>query len=390
MLDLFVPPLEPIAPPEPFESVDPEGLPEPAAAALVPIEAGVQPGDLPGPVLGADTVVDLALDTLPASLPANDLVPTEAAIETEAETINLPDPALETEGADSTVTPVAPVETVPTLAAIDTLFFYGQSGFEPPVLYQVNLATGTAVTAAEPAPLFPTGLNGLFASEPVGLEPAEADELLPPRVFTLIEGTDTQNFLIGTVANNALFGFGGNDLILANGGHNLLFGGEGNDTLLGGTGDDGLFGGEGDDVLEGGAGNDLLVGGTGDDILYGGAGANTLIGGAGADIFRLGTPGAYPGPLVGATIPEPDTIVDFNPGEGDRLDFSLIAAQPWFVGHDLLPFLSFEQVGADTHVQVTTPLGQVTTEAILLNVAADAIAPDSLMVTAPVGLPLLK
>ncbi|PZO44834.1 MAG: hypothetical protein DCF17_02820, partial [Shackletoniella antarctica] len=111
---------------------------------------------------------------------------------------------------------------------------------------------------------------------------------------------------------------------------------------------------------------------------------------------RLGTPGAYGGVLVGATGPDagpdagPDIVVDFRLAEGDRLDFSLITVQPAFAGVELLPFLSFGQVGANTEVQVTTPLGQTTTEAILLDVEADTITPSSLSFTTPAGLPLLK
>jgi len=219
-----------------------------------------------------------------------------------------------------------------------------------------------------------------------------AEILTNPPVFTLVQGTAGKNFLIGTAADNAVFGFGGDDLILVGAGNNLAFGGAGNDTVIGGPGDDILFGGAGNDVLEGGAGDDHLFGGTGDDILYGGAGANVLVGGAGADIFRLGTPGAYGGALVGATGPDagPDIVVDFSLAGGDRLDFSLITVQPAFAGVELLPFLSFVQVGANTEVQVTTPLGQTTTEAILLDVEADTITPSSLSFTTPAGLPLLK
>jgi hypothetical protein len=86
----------------------------------------------------------------------------------------------------------------------------------------------------------------------------------------------------------------------------------------------------------------------------------------------------------------PDIVVDFRLAEGDRLDFSLITVQPAFAGVELLPFLSFVQVGANTEVQVTTPLGQTTTEAILLDVEADTITPSSLSFTTPAGLPLLK
>lgn len=337
----------------------------------------------------------------------------------------------------------------PSLTTVETLFFYGRDGNGAPALYQVNVSEGTLAIASEPSDLFPTALSGLFAAAPTtapwlaapgaplppaftspqadALEPEllgpellgtdaqffEADLLkidalavLPaaaptnPPVFTLVQGTDGKNFLIGTAADNAVFGFGGDDLILVGAGNNLAFGGAGNDTVIGGPGDDMLFGGAGNDVLEGGAGNDHLFGGAGDDILYGGAGANLLVGGAGADIFRLGTPGAYGGALVGATGPDagpdagpdtgPDIVVDFSLAEGDRLDFSLIAAQPAFAGVELLPFLSFVQVGANTEVQVTTPLGQTTTEAILLDVEADTITPSSLSFTTPTGLPLLK
>jgi hypothetical protein len=340
--------------------------------------------------------------------------------------------------------------TPASLTTVDTFFFYGYSDNGDPALYQVNVSTGSLEIVSEPPELFPTALDSLLAAEPTiapwlepnvaptqdnvptpespepespepeslepevletealptpppvlgseGAAPLEtADLTMPPAtadpsVFTLVQGTDGKNFLIGSVADNALFGFGGDDLILTDRGNNLAFGGEGNDTIIGGPGDDILFGGLGNDALEGGAGNDHLFGGDGDDILYGGAGANVLVGGAGADIFRLGTPGAYGGALVGATELDvlPDTIVDFSMAEGDLLDFSLVAAQPAFVGVELLPFLSFVQVGANTEVQVTTPLGQTTTEAILLNVEADTITPSSLSFTTPAGLPLLK
>lgn len=270
---------------------------------------------------------------------------------------------------------------------------------EPETLESHALEPEALPTALEPETLepkvLPTDSLGMESTE---VESPAADQLtMPPAaaeamVFTLVQGTDAKNFLIGSAADNALFGFGGDDLILTAGGNNLAFGGAGNDTIIGGPGDDILFGGAGNDVIEGGAGNDHLFGGDGDDILYGGAGANVLVGAAGADIFRLGTPGAYGGALVGATELDvlPDTIVDFSIAEGDRLDFSLIAAQPAFAGVELLPFLSFVQVEANTEVQVTTPLGQTTTEAILLDVEADTITPSSLSFTTPAGLPLLK
>jgi Ca2+-binding RTX toxin-like protein len=203
-----------------------------------------------------------------------------------------------------------------------------------------------------------------------------------------VEGSNGKNFLIGTTADDAVFGLNGDDLILTGVGHNLAFGGLGNDTLVGGAGDDGLFGGEGNDTMEGGIGDDLLMGGPGNDVLDGGGGTNVLVGGTGADTFRPNTPGAYN--IVTTATPQPDTLVDFNAAQGDLLDFSLIAAQSLFAGRDLLTLLDFVQVGVDTHVQVSTPLGQVSTEAILLGVQADTITPANLTFTPPVGLPILK
>uniref|UniRef100_UPI003A8EEBBE tandem-95 repeat protein n=1 Tax=Ferrimonas sp. TaxID=2080861 RepID=UPI003A8EEBBE len=75
-------------------------------------------------------------------------------------------------------------------------------------------------------------------------------------------------------------------------------------TIIGDRLDDTLIGESGDDLLIGGEGNDLLIGGEGDDIF---------IGGSGADTFKW-----LPGDADGST----DTIIDFNPSEGDVLDIS--------------------------------------------------------------------
>ena len=55
--------------------------------------------------------------------------------------------------------------------------------------------------------------------------------------------------------------------------------------------------------IQGGVDNDLLVGGRGNDELYAGDGDDVLIGGPGADYFDCGD--------------GQDTVVDFNPAQGD-------------------------------------------------------------------------
>lgn len=316
----------------------------------------------------------------------------------------------------ATDAPATPLTT--SLASLDTLYFYTQSGIEPPSLVQVNLLDGTLAFVAEPAQLFPTALSGLLAAVhtdapwlgdlglptdpeaalPEAPAPVAEPPLADPETFTLVVGSDRKNFLIGPAANAALFGLGQDDLILVGEGNALAFGGLGNDNLFGGAGDDSLFGNLGNDLLEGGEGDDTLFGGEGDDILYGGAGHNALIGGAGADVFRLGKPEAAETPLVGEAIapletdPEPNgptIIVDFSLTEGDILDLSLIATQPAFTSSGLLPF-SVVQTGAHTHLQVTNTLGQTTTEAILLNVEADTLTPAAFRLTPPDGLPISK
>lgn len=358
MSDLFVPPPKTLTPPElpPADDLTPI---DPA-----PLEAEAMPLANPAPI-GVDEGDSASAGNTTGSVPEASALSTRDALVLEDQALSLP--------------------------AMDTVFFYGRSAADSLTLYEVNLEEGGLTAASAPKTLFSTAIDGLFTAQPGGLGgPGEATDPLVAPAFALSEGTSGKNFLIGTVDDEALLAYGGGDLILTGQGRNLAFGGAGNDTLVGGIGDNGLFGGAGNDAIEGDGGDDLLVGGSGDDILYGGAGANTLMGGTGADIFRLNSPGAY-GLLVGSTsTAETDTILDFNAAEGDLLDLSLIAGQPLFDRIDLLPFLSFVQVGADTHVQVTTPLGQTSTEAILVGIDADSMTPANLTFTPPSGVPLLK
>ena len=106
-----------------------------------------------------------------------------------------------------------------------------------------------------------------------------------------------------------------------------------------------LSGGAGNDQLLTGAGSQVIDGGAGDDRLSGGAGADTLTGGVGADMFRY---------EAGFGV---DTITDFNPAAGDRIEVRGYGA-----------WTSMVQQGAN--VVVTFAAGE---QLILANISLGAI-----------------
>ena len=121
---------------------------------------------------------------------------------------------------------------------------------------------------------------------------------------SVIDGTISDNYLIGTLTNDVINGLAGDDILIGKKGldaidggdgndfirggkdNDVLFGKEGNDNLFGGKDDDFLNGGEGDDFLQGGKGSDVLIGGHGRDNINGGKDDDILSGGAGDDIVR--------------------------------------------------------------------------------------------------------
>ncbi|MEE1912253.1 retention module-containing protein [Aeromonas caviae] len=78
-----------------------------------------------------------------------------------------------------------------------------------------------------------------------------------------------------------------------------------------------LLGSDQGDWLFGSSGNDRLLGGMGDDVLRGGQGNDILTGGAGSDLFVWGS-----GDEGTTASPAIDTITDFRPQEGDKIDLA--------------------------------------------------------------------
>lgn len=147
-----------------------------------------------------------------------------------------------------------------------------------------------------------------------------------------INGTESNNFLIGTVDAETINGYEGNDRLRGGNGNDTIDGGDGRDILLEasqgdflltndlltnnirgtdsfsnievvilhGHEDDNLidgsaantlkgmfYGHDGNDTLIGGNANDVLKGGEGNDFIYGKGGANVVFGNNGADTFAL-------------------------------------------------------------------------------------------------------
>jgi Ca2+-binding RTX toxin-like protein len=135
--------------------------------------------------------------------------------------------------------------------------------------------------------------------------------------------------LTGTAAINGT-GTSGNNTLNGNSGANVLSGLAGNDTINGGDGADTLLGGDGADRLSGDAGADTINGGAGNDQLTGGAGADTFV--FGNESVRLSGSSA-------AAI-ETDNLLDFNAGEGDRIDLSAIDANSTLAGDQAFTFVT--------------------------------------------------
>lgn len=128
-----------------------------------------------------------------------------------------------------------------------------------------------------------------------------------------VRGGQGGDVVTGGGGDDDLYGDDGDDFVNGNDGGDVIRGGLGDDTLRGGQGVDLINGNEGDDQLFGDLGNDEIRGGFGNDRLTGNGGDDAIAGDLGADVFVLSK--------------DQDLILDFNAGEGDKIE--VLASTPF-------------------------------------------------------------
>jgi Ca2+-binding RTX toxin-like protein len=173
--------------------------------------------------------------------------------------------------------------------------------------FRLDVAAEQAIAQGFQASLLQSLALGEMTIEQLQTLLAYNIEFNPPSTIEwILDGTDTNDTLIGDQRNEAITGFAGDDLIQSNDGDDLIFGNTGNDAIDGGNGGDaisggrdndqifgragfdGLFGNKGNDAIEGGDDDDLIFGGQDDDTLDGGEGDDQVSGDLGNDIVRGG------------------------------------------------------------------------------------------------------
>ena len=117
---------------------------------------------------------------------------------------------------------------------------------------------------------------------------------LAGKVTNKIEGTEGNDFIIGTPkgdliitkgGNDTIFGRSGSDCIISGDNNDFVVTGSGNNVVIAGNGDDTIYGQGGNDTIYSGEGNDNIRGGNGKDIIYAGNGNDTVDGGSRNDIL---------------------------------------------------------------------------------------------------------
>lgn len=266
-------------------------------------------------------------------------------------------------------------------SGLDTVVVYGDVE-----LAGVSFADFEQMILANSAVLSGTGGGDVFDVSKLGVTSSGAaliytgslgnDLIVGARfVSNLLSGDEGEDTLVGGDGSSELQGGAGDDLLQSGAGNDIIFGGAGMDTvsyaninlgagvhvsldisgvqntgpggrdwiaeveiLIGSSKADVLSGASvSGDRLEGAGGADMLIGLAGADTLIGGSGSDTLIGGEtgdrlsggkGADTFAYWAREDSP-PFSGR-----DVIDDFNRAQGDRIDLSLIDANPFGMAGD--------------------------------------------------------
>src|SRR3972149_3077742 len=104
----------------------------------------------------------------------------------------------------------------------------------------------------------------------------------------IVEGTEGDDKIYGSVKGELILAKGGNDKVWASSSSDCIVGGDGNDYLKEESGDGVVLGGEGNDKIDVGYGNDIVYGGGGNDNIDTGSGQDLVYGGGGKDKIELG------------------------------------------------------------------------------------------------------
>lgn len=211
-----------------------------------------------------------------------------------------------------------------------------------------------------------------------------------------LAGGPGRDRLDGGAGDDTLDGGSGDDLLVGGFGRNSLIGGPGTDTasyarvgvslvvtlafgpgetatasdgigglfdrlfevenLTGGSFRDSLTGDDGANRLNGGPGTDTLDGGGGDDVLIGGLGIDLLRGGGGADRFLYRRDVELSLGVAG------DTIGDFDPDEGDRIDLARLDPLGATAADDAFRFIGSRPLGGHGEVRFEQRAGETVVE----------------------------
>jgi Ca2+-binding RTX toxin-like protein len=108
-------------------------------------------------------------------------------------------------------------------------------------------------------------------------------------ITEVVEGTEGDDDIQGSVANELILAYGGNDEIDASSGSDCVIGGDGDDEIDSESGNDVVIGGEGNDEIDTGSGNDIVYGGPGEDEIDTGTGNDVVYAGDDDDEVEAGT-----------------------------------------------------------------------------------------------------